>query len=89
MDPKEQIDQVVKAAADGIYSALVTPDMDEVEKALLSAYAVEQVNAELIPRLVAYRRGSVHQARQRMSVNDLAEKMGVTKARIYQILDGR
>lgn len=89
MDPKQQIDQAIQAAEDAIYAALMSDSLSEVEKASTAAYAYDRVNQALIPRLVEYRRGSVHQARQRMSVQELADKMGLTRSRIYQMLDGR
>jgi len=89
MEPKEQVDAAIKAAGEAISLALDSDQLSDIDRAKLAAYAVDQANVTLVPELVARRREAVRLAREAMPVAEVAEQMGLSKVRVYQILDGR
>ena len=61
---------------------------DPIERAKWFEAALNDLQV-MVGELAAARRAAVHEARQRMSAVAVAEALGVTRARVYQILDGR
>jgi hypothetical protein len=79
--------QVVRDALDTVADILehITDPLRRAEACDLASVAAAQAQVEL----KAFRAAAFHEARQSISVEQIARACGITKARVYQILDGR
>ena len=59
---------------------------DPIAKAQAALNAVEQIQSRLLPDMVSIRRTAIKLARQRMSAQELADRLGLSRARVYAVL---
>ncbi len=62
---------------------------DPIERARMLSEAIEFANGELLGGLAVIRATALHQAREKMSAQEVAERLGISRARVYAIIDGR
>jgi hypothetical protein len=59
---------------------------DPVGKARAALSAVDLIQGSLLPDLVSIRRAAIRQARQRMPAQELADRLGISRSRVYAVL---
>ena len=59
---------------------------DPVAKARAALSAVDQIQDRLLPDMVSIRRAAIREARQRMSAQELADRLGMSRSRVYAVL---
>lgn len=81
--PSEQVDAAT--------TAIVTAGraiLDPIERAFAYEHAIEKIRRDLTNAVAAARAEAVTEARQTRTIAQLAEQLGVTPARVYQIMKG-
>ena len=87
MDGK--LGQVVTAAVADAAETLfrvVADTVDPIEKAQVSLEVVTQIQERLLPDMANIRRAAMRGARNRMSAQELADRLGISRARVYAVL---
>ena len=72
-------------SAEALYR-IVADIPDPVAKARAALSAVDQIQGHLLPDLVSIRRAAIREARQRMSAQELADRLGMSRSRVYAVL---
>jgi len=68
-------------SAEALYR-IVADIPDPVAKARAALSAVDQIQGHLSPDLVSIRRAAIREARQRMSAQELADRLGMSRSRV-------
>lgn len=85
-DTLDTVTVSIDAAAEVLYRTVADID-DSVERARAGLEVVQQIQDRILPDMVNIRRVAIKDARNRMSAQDLAERLGISRARIYALLN--
>src|SRR5664279_5183995 len=86
-DPRILLATAIDDSAEALYR-IVADIPDPVAKAQAALSAVDQIQGHLLPDLVSIRRAAIREARQRMSAQELADRLGMSRSRVYAVLAG-
>src|SRR5664279_4132714 len=86
-DPCFLLATAIDDSAEALYR-IVADIPDPVAKARAALSAVDQIQGHLLPDLVSIRRAAIREARQRMSAQELADRLGMSRSRVYAVLAG-
>ena len=81
-DYRVELTAAIDQSAERIYR-IVADIPDPVDRALAGVEAVNQIQANLLPDMVSIRRVAIREARSRMSAQELADRLGISRARVY------
>ena len=84
-DPRILLATAIDDSAEALYR-IVADIPDPVAKAQAALSAVDQIQGHLLPDLVSIRRAAIREARQRMSAQELADRLGMSRSRVYAVL---
>jgi len=84
-DPRFLLATAIDDSAEALYR-IVADIPDPVAKARAALSAVDQIQGHLLPDLVSIRRAAIREARQRMSAQELADRLGMSRSRVYAVL---
>ena len=84
-DPRILLATAIDDSAEALYR-IVANIPDPVAKAQAALSAVDQIQGHLLPDLVSIRRAAIREARQRMSAQELADRLGMSRSRVYAVL---
>ncbi|HEY5114229.1 MAG TPA: helix-turn-helix domain-containing protein [Nakamurella sp.] len=84
-DPRILLATAIDDSAEALYR-IVADIPDPVAKARAALSAVDQIKGHLLPDLVSIRRAAIREARQRMSAQELADRLGMSRSRVYAVL---
>jgi AcrR family transcriptional regulator len=79
------LSEAIDRSAEALYQ-IVADIPDPIAKAQAALNAVEQIQSRLLPDMVSIRRTAIKLARQRMSAQELADRLGLSRARVYAVL---
>ena len=77
----------IDQSAEQLYR-IVADIADPVDRALAGLEAVDRIQGHLLPDMVNIRRVAIRDARNRMSAQDLADWLGISRARVYAVMAG-
>ena len=77
--------QVMDDSAEALYR-IVADIPDPVLRARAALSAVDLIQDHLLPDLVSIRRAAIREARQQMSAQELADRIGISRSRVYAVL---
>jgi len=76
-DPRVLLATAIDDSAEALHR-IVADIPDPVAKARAALIAVDQIQGHLLPDLVSIRRAAIREARQRMSAQELADRLGMS-----------
>ena len=74
-DPRVLLATAIDDSAEALYR-IVADIRDPVAKARAALSAVDQIQDRLLPDMVSIRRAAIRETRQRMSTQELADRLG-------------
>jgi hypothetical protein len=77
----------IERSAEGLYE-VVAGIADPVVRARAALHVVDLIQGDLLPDMVSIRRAAVGQARRSMSVQELADRLRISRAQVYAVLAG-
>jgi hypothetical protein len=80
-DPRVLPATAIDDSAEALYR-IVADIPDPVLKARAALSAVDQIQGHLLPDLVSIRLAAIREARQRMSAQELADRLGMSRSRV-------
>jgi hypothetical protein len=86
-DYRTELTAALDHSAEQLYR-IVADIPDPVDRALAGVQAVNQIQGNLLPDMVNIRRVAIREARTRMSAQELADRLGISRARVYAVLAG-
>ena len=86
-DHRALLAEAIDHSAEALYQ-IVADIPDPIVKARAALNAVDQIQGRLLPDMVSIRRAAIREARQRMSAQELADRLGLSRARVYAVLAG-
>ena len=84
-DCRDLLTEAIDQSAEVLYR-IVADIPDPIDKAVAVLDAVEQIQGRLLPDMVNIRRAAIRDARNRMSAQGLADRLGISRARVYAVL---
>ena len=84
-DHRVLLTEAIEDSAEALYR-IVADIPDPVAKARAALSAVDQIKGHLLPDLVSIRRAAIREARQRMPAQELADRLGISRSRVYAVL---
>ena len=84
-DHRVLLTEAIEDSAEALYR-IVADIPDPVAKARAALSAVEQIKGHLLPDLVSIRRAAIREARQQMPAQELADRLGISRSRVYAVL---